>query len=370
MAACRICGKESPLISSGPEICRDCILNRFEKAKPHLEKKHEQIRQLYSLTPKAPKNPRGISCNLCARECQIADGEYGYCGIRTNKRGKLIGGTSKEAYAHAYHESLPGKCAASWVCAREIGKGYPEYSSAQDSPETDSKSLHVFYYSCSLNCLGCQHRSRLDAVRTLDRMTSDEIVEMIDNTTNCIMFTGGEPSTQIVHALKIAEVGLARKKNADEILRICWETNGLVEPHILSLMINLSAKTGGIVKFDIKFWNENLSEAVCGFSNERILENFRRAARSAKRRKEPPLIVASTPLIPGYVTVDEIAEIAKFIASVDPETPYALIPFDPQFRMKDLPKTSKPEAEKSKKAALRVGLENVKIVNEGLLVPG
>jgi pyruvate formate lyase activating enzyme len=150
-------------------------------------------------------------------------------------------------------------------------------------------------------------------------------------------------------------------------VRICWETNGTMQPKLLERAVQLSLETGGCIKFDLKAYNENLHLALTSVSNKRTLENFARAARHIPERPEPPLVVASTLLVPGYVDVEEVSKLASFIASYDPAIPYALLGFHPHFYMPDLPRTSVRHAEEAAAAARAAGLTNVHIGNRHLL---
>ena len=94
---------------------------------------------------------------------------------------------------------------------------------------------------------------------------------------------------------------------------------------------------------------------------------FQYAARAAER-PDPPFMVASTLLVPGYVEADEVRAIARFIASADPNTPYALLAFHPQFYMRDLPLLSADTALAAESAAREEGLENIRIGNFHLLI--
>ena len=138
-------------------------------------------------------------------------------------------------------------------------------------------------------------------------------------------------------------------------------------PLIAKEMADLSLKTGGCIKFDLKTWSPELSAALCGVSNKRTLENFSLMAGLTRERPDPPLLVASTLLIPGYIDVQEVSNIARFIASLNPEIPYSLLGFQPHFYMRDLPTTSKAHAFLCKEAAEKEGLKRVKIGNLHLL---
>jgi pyruvate formate lyase activating enzyme len=78
-------------------------------------------------------------------------------------------------------------------------------------------------------------------------------------------------------------------------------------------------------------------------------------------------VIASTLLVPGYMDAEEVGEIARFIASFDPDIPYALLGFHPHFYIHDLPRTSVRHAEEAEAAARAAGLTNVRIGNRHLL---
>jgi pyruvate formate lyase activating enzyme len=150
-------------------------------------------------------------------------------------------------------------------------------------------------------------------------------------------------------------------------MRICWETNGSVNPKFLDEMMDLSLKSGGCVKFDLKAWDMGLHIALCGVTNEMTLRNFERAAERISERPDPPPLIASTLLVPGYIDEEEVGSISRFIARLDPEIPYSLLAFYPHFRMSDLPTTSRQQAMRCYNAALNAGLKRVRIGNIHLL---
>ena len=95
--------------------------------------------------------------------------------------------------------------------------------------------------------------------------------------------------------------------------------------------------------------------------------NFARAAEWSSERESPPALVASTPLIPGYIDEDEVYGLACFIARINPDIPYALLGFAPEFLMDDSPTTSIAQAQACLKAAKQAGLTRVRLGNEHLL---
>ncbi len=140
-----------------------------------------------------------------------------------------------------------------------------------------------------------------------------------------------------------------------------------MHPQLLDEMIRLSLDSGGCLKFDLKAWDENLHRILTGVTNQRTLENFYRAGKNLKHRPNPPLLVASTLLIPGYIDENEVRAIARFIASISPEIPYCLLAFHGHFDMADLPLTPKGLAQACRQAAQEEGLRNIRIGNLHLL---
>jgi pyruvate formate lyase activating enzyme len=136
---------------------------------------------------------------------------------------------------------------------------------------------------------------------------------------------------------------------------------------LLDEAADISIGTGGCIKFDIKAWSEELHIALCGVSNRRTLSNFKRLASRVAQRPDPPFLVASTLLVPGYIDEEEVRSIGRFIAALNPEIPYSLLAFHPQFHMQDLPRTSLKHAQRCLKAAQNTGLKHVKIGNLHLL---
>jgi pyruvate formate lyase activating enzyme len=126
-------------------------------------------------------------------------------------------------------------------------------------------------------------------------------------------------------------------------------------------------ESGGCIKIDLKAWNEGLHLALTGVTNRQSLANFRWLARQLAPRLEPPPLIASTLMVPGYIDAQEVSSIAGFIASLNPGIPYSLLGFHPEYRMTDLPRTSRILARDCLEAAKQAGLLRVKIANAHLL---
>ena len=140
-----------------------------------------------------------------------------------------------------------------------------------------------------------------------------------------------------------------------------------MDSRLLEKILEIALESGGCIKFDLKTYHQNLNVALCGRGNSQTKSNFELASKWIKKREDPPLVVASTLLVPGYLNREEVYLIAKFVAGLDPNIPYALLGFHPHFYFRDMPVTSRRHAEECRQAAQEAGLQNVRIGNIHLL---
>ncbi len=347
---CSLC-KEEKLLSASLGICRDCILNKWEEARAIAALAHRELRRKLGLVEVVPR--RGIPCNFCQNRCKIAKGQLGYCGIKMNKDGKLVhlAGDFEKGLLEYYFDPLPTNCVSAWCCEERNAKsGY---------------NLAVFYGACSFDCLFCQNWHFKHLTTSLSPIVkSEELARAVNEETKCICFFGGDPTPQLMHAIEVAKLVVEN----DLKVRICLETNGSANWHLLKRFASFVLETRGTIKFDLKFWHEELNLAICGASNKWTLSNFERLSRFIGEEESYAFLTASTLLIPGYVNEEEIKKIASFIASLNERIPYSLLAFYPCHEFADLPRTSRELAIRCYKAARDAGLKNVRIGNVHLLI--
>jgi len=321
MGTCRYCDRSDRSISDVIGFCADCIRGHFSEVWPEIAKVHARSRKAYGLPLEPPHDPQGVSCNICFNRCQIPEGGAGFCGLRQVKAGKLKGGRPHEGNLSYYYDPLPTNCVAGFVCPAGTGCGYPRYGYVK-GPEYGYKNLAVFYHACGFNCLYCQNYHFKEKTLLPGKRHARELARAADDRTSCICYFGGDPGPHVLHAIKAARLALKRK--GEGILRICWETNGSVNQPYLDMMAEISLESGGCIKFDLKAWDERLHKALCGATNRTTLNNFKSLSKLVSRRPEPPFLIASTLLVPGYVDGQEVEAIARFIGSLNPDIPYSL----------------------------------------------
>jgi len=337
--SCIYCGRKD--VSDTLSVCVDCI--RDGKIFP-IEKLHRDIRKQFLLPPTPPEKS-GIRCHICSNECVIDNGHKGYCGLRENVNDKLVTKVSKNnALAYTYLDPLPTNCCASWFCPESTEYGY---------------NLATFFYGCNFDCLFCQNYSHKSIYNAPIITVNDFVSKVKDNTEiRCICYFGGSPEPQLPFAINASQ-----KVLKERMVRICWEWNGCGNPNLVKKAALLSLESGGIIKFDLKAYNNNLSLALSGVSNKQAYKNFDLIANFYGSS----ILTATTLLVPYYVDMKEVEGIAKFIASIDPNIPYSLLVFHPDFYMRDLPITPRRQVEECYEVA-KMYLRKVNIGNKHLLI--
>lgn len=340
---CSICGRVGKSISSELKVCAECIRSSNEAFAVAMDA-HRPV----------PHTPGGKACTRCVNACRLGPGETGFCGVRCNREDEIADLFGEEALVTSYLDPLPTNCVAGWIC--------PECRTPRS--RKGDFNLAVFYGACSFDCLFCQNWHYRDLLRSMGpRASPASLAASAGNHTPCLCFFGGDPVPFIEHSISAAH--LARMKNAD--IRICWETNGSMSARYVKEMGEIALNSGGIIKVDLKAFDNRIHMALCGTSNSGTLRTVRLLADMSTGREEP-LLVVSTLMVPGYVDAEEVRKIAEFICGLDEDIPYSLLAFHPAYKMTDMPVTSRSQANRSLEAAREAGLRRVHIGNEWLLI--
>lgn len=382
-ATCYVCGTTAPQVSRELGVCRNCIINQPGTALPEVLARRKKLRGRFDLPPAIPRQeslagaardgepPAVKTCKGCVNACEIAEGGRGFCGLRAVRSGRLevLAGTHRGALVDWYYDPLPTNCVADFVCAGGTGAGYPKYSHSSGSAEHGHKNMAVFYQACSFDCSFCQNwhfrKARPASDETFDADSLAGATQ--EQNTSCICYFGGDPTPQLTHSLKAGK--LARElAGKDEILRICWESNGSMPWALARAAGELALESGGCIKFDLKVKDPQLHQALCGTSNKNTFENFEKLWDTfGNERADPPILIASTLMVPGYIEVEDVKAVSEFLAELDPTIPYALLAFHPDFNMLDMGTTTRKTALECQAAAKKAGLTRVKLGNMHLV---
>jgi len=272
-----------------------------------------------------------VRCLLCPHQCLLKEGQYGICGVRRNKDGKL--------YTLIY-----SSC-----------------SSAYPDP-IEKKPLFHFYprslvfslgtIGCNFKCLHCQNYTISQAKPNeylLDDISPQEAVERAMKCCKGIAFTYNEPTIWWEYAYDTAKI--AKEKG----LYTVFVTNGYINEEPL----NEIARYLDAANIDVKSLNDGFYRKICKATLEPVLE-------ACKEYKNKGVYIEITYLVIPTKN-DGIEDVKKFCRWVLEELgemqPVHFTAFYPHYKMLDLPPTSLKKLMEIYNIAKREGLHYVYLGN-------
>ncbi|ADL58949.1 radical SAM protein [Methanothermobacter marburgensis] len=219
-----------------------------------------------------------------------------------------------------------------WRCGanRSAGErgvcGAAETEIAYTSITDVLESYSVTFLSCPFRCAYCNayrisqypdsgwvYRGHIKP----EELALEVLRELESHDISNLSFTGGEPT---IHTPYIESMlhEIKEERNVDVILA----TNGFQTPETLKRIIRFTS----LFSFEIKALSDELHRNLTGAPVASVLRN---ATYLAEKFPEK-IRVFRTVVIPG-INHHEIREIASFIAEINPEIPYRLIGFRPNF---------------------------------------
>jgi pyruvate-formate lyase-activating enzyme len=172
---------------------------------------------------------------------------------------------------------------------------------------------------------------------------------------NIVAFTGGD-----VTCCPEFYAECARLIKATTDLWVLIETNGYgLTPFNLDVL-----RESGVDAFwlDIKAYSQEAHKWLTGCANDRILK------LPEEIIKRGFILEVLSLYIPELVESDELAVIARLLKVVDPDIPFTILAFFPEYKMKDF---RKPTVEEMVDAYVKVrsaGLHNIRLDNLGVFV--
>jgi len=280
-----------------------------------------------------------VHCLLCPRDCKIAEGGVGYCGVRVNKEGKL--------YTLIY--GVVSSIANDPIEKKPLYHFHP-----------GTFCLSVGTYGCNMRCGHCQNWQIAHVVYAKQKMqgeliSPERLIEIAKEQKSAgVAWTYNEPGIWLEYCLDGAK--LAKKAG----LYTVWVTNGYINLPALDLM----APYLDAFRVDIK-----------GFTNEFYMKLAKvpdfspilKASVYAKKKLNMH-VECITNIIPT-MNDDEVQlrGIAKWIKNeLGPETPWHVTRFIPYLEYSHLYPTPIETLEKAKSIGLEEGLQYVYLGN----VPG
>ena len=263
-----------------------------------------------------------VDCFLCVHRCKIAEGKFGFCGVRQNIKGIL--------YSHVY--ARPIAMQADPIEKKPLYHFFP-----------GTKSFSIATIGCNFHCGFCQNWqiSQLRADDTAqypgrDVAPEEIVVQALRHKCQSISYTYTEPTIFFEYALDIAK--LAKEKGLYNI----FVTNGYMTKECLEM----ARPYLDAANVDLKFFKNESYKKICSATLDPVLDSIRLMHMMGI------WVEVTTLIIPAENDSEqELREIASFIASIDKNIPWHISRFHPDYKFIDHEAT----AEKCLRDAMDIG---------------
>ncbi|MEA3559190.1 MAG: AmmeMemoRadiSam system radical SAM enzyme [Candidatus Thermoplasmatota archaeon] len=275
-----------------------------------------------------------VECHLCPHRCRIKEGGYGLCGIRTNESGEL------KAKAYGIYPAVH----LDPIEKKPLNHFLP-----------GSSILSLGSVGCNMTCLHCQNfslaRERAAGMEGYF-ISPGKLVEMAGKSDSVgVAFTYNEPT--INHEYLMDVCPMLRESRS----RTVMVTNGYLSPEPWN---ELMEHTDG-ANIDVKGFSEAFYREVTGGRLAPVIENVRSALDIGVHIEIAYLV------IPGRN--DDDVQIEGFIDWVmnklGEDVPVHFNRFHPDYKMVDVPPTSRGSLESIRDKAVGGGIKFVYIGNMG-----
>lgn len=245
-----------------------------------------------------------IKCQLCPHNCSLSEGKFGVCNLRTVK------------------DNIP------------IVINYGEVTSANVDP-IEKKPLYHFKpgkdilsvgtFGCNMSCSFCQNYEISQNKPPTEFIDIDKLISLIINIPNNvgIAFTYNEPFMWYEYVYDVAK----KIKEYDKNISVVLVTNGFVNKEPLEQTLPFI----DAMNIDLKGFTKQYYNEVCGATIESVLETIKIASKQAH------VEITTLMVSDENDSIEEIVEIAKFLASIDKNIPLHLSRYFPKYKMKNPP---------------------------------
>ena len=250
------------------------------------------------------KKEDSIRCKLCPHNCILKENKFGVCNVRTVENN--IG----------------------------VSINYGEVTSANIDPiekkplyhyKPGENILSVGTFGCNMSCSFCQNYEISQQVPKSEYIDPDKLIDIIKtvNDNIGIAFTYNEPFMWYEYIYDVCKKIKGRNKDISTVL----VTNGYVNKEPLEKILPYI----DAMNIDLKGYTNKYYNNICGAKLEPVLETIDLASKYCH-------IEITTLMVRGKNdSIDEIENIAKFIASVDKNIPLHLSRYFPRYNLNNPP---------------------------------
>ena len=244
-----------------------------------------------------------VRCVLCNHRCLIKESGRGICGVRENRAGTLI--------SLVYNKIIAGHC--------DPIEKKPLFHFL---PGTSSYSIATV--GCNFKCQFCQNADISQMPQDQNRimgedMSPERVVKLaLESRSTSISYTYTEPTIYFETALDTARLAVS------EGIKNVFVSNGYMTRECLQeIYPDLHA-----ANVDLKAFSERFYKDQCGAKLKPVLKTI-------QIMKEMGIwLEVTTLLIPGLNdSLEELRDLARFLANIDPCIPWHISRFHPTYRL-------------------------------------
>ncbi|HAV61069.1 MAG TPA: AmmeMemoRadiSam system radical SAM enzyme [Verrucomicrobiales bacterium] len=270
-----------------------------------------------------------VVCELCPRECRLAEGQRGFCFVRQNIGNRMV---------------LTTYGRSSGFCIDPIEKKPLDHF----LPGTSVLSFGTA--GCNLGCRFCQNWD-ISKSREMDRLmdaASPEGIARAASRLGCrsVAFTYNDPVIFAEYAMDIAQA--CRAEGVNSVAVTAGYITDLARPDFYRHM--------DAANVDLKAFTEAFYHRLCFGQLQPVLETLKYL-----KHETDVWFEITTLLIPGENDGDhELHAAAEWIAgSLGPDVPWHFTAFHPDFKLRDRPKTPPSTLTRARQIGLSKGLHYV-----------
>jgi pyruvate formate lyase activating enzyme len=270
-----------------------------------------------------------VRCFLCSHRCLIKEGARGICNVRENRGGTLV-------------SLVYGK-----IIARHVD---PIEKKPLFHFLPGSRSYSIATVGCNFRCLFCQNadisQMPTDRRQIWGEATPPEAIvqEALNTRSATIAYTYTEPTVFFELALDTAR--LAARKG----VRNVFVSNGyMTEECLRAIHPDLHG-----ANVDLKAFTDGYYKELCGAKLEPVLKTLETMVKLGI------WVEVTTLLVPGRNdSGEELTELAKFLAGLDPGIPWHISRFHPTYRLTDIQATPPESIRRARDIGYEAGLKYV-----------
>jgi len=265
-----------------------------------------------------------VCCYLCPHNCIIKPGSTGTCRARANIEGDL----------YSLNYGKISSIALDPIEKKPLKKFYP-----------GSMILSAGTFGCNLKCSFCQnwtiaqvsYDESSDVYDVVPQTLVEKALELVSSGNIGIAYTYNEPFIWYEFVYDTAR--LAREKGLRNVL----VTNGFISREPLEEFLPYI----DAMNIDVKAFTSSFYNSIC----RAALDDVKRTVEISAEKCH---VEVTNLVIPGLNdSMEEIEELAKWLASVSPEIPLHLSRFFPRYKMRDVSPTPRETLIEAKKVAER-----------------